>query len=227
MRRRLTLGLLTILSVPWILWPSALLDEGEKLLLENKLREASAVFEQALRQGDAEEKVYLYLGVIYEKLGESARAIAVMGDGLLIARQTRPLLYFNIGNNLFRQGDFDKAQASYSQAIGADPAMADAYLNRANTRLQSAQYPEAIADYSIYLRLEPGTPQRPQIERVLALLKNMLAEEERSRQDAAARQKALMDDVLSALKNASSDARNIGADSEKVQVDFQASTIED
>lgn len=227
MPRRLTLAILALLSVPWFLWPSALLDAGEKLLLDNKLREASAVFEQALRQGESDEKLYLYLGVIYEKLGDSARAIAVMGDGLLVARQSRPLLCFNIGNNLFRQGDYDNAQAMYSQAIGLDPAMADAYLNRANTRLQSSQYLEAIGDFAIYLRLQPDTPQRPQIEQVLAFLNGMLAEQERARLEAADRQRVLMDEVLNALKNASSDARNIGADSEKVQVEFETSTIED
>jgi hypothetical protein len=55
----------------------------------------------------------------------------------------------------------------------------------------------------------------------------MLADQERTRQEAAARQKALMDDVLSALKNASSDARNVGAGSEKIQIEFESSDIED
>jgi tetratricopeptide (TPR) repeat protein len=128
---------------------------------------------------------------------------------------------------LFDQGDYARAELMYTQAISLDSALGDAYLNRANTRLRTAQYPEAIGDYVVYLRLTPESPQRPQIERVMAELKDMLAQEEKTRQDAAAKQKALMDDVLSALKNASSDAKNVGADSEKVQVDFQASNIED
>jgi len=101
-----------------------------------------------------------------------------MQSGLLVARQLRPLLSFNIGNNLFRQGDYDGARACTPRPSGSDPSLADAYLNRANTRLRSAQYPEAMADYSIYLRLAPQSPQRPQIEQLLAALKAMLEGEE-------------------------------------------------
>jgi tetratricopeptide (TPR) repeat protein len=227
MIRRPALRVLCFLALPCALWPTSLLEQGEKLLLDNKLREAGAVFEQALGQGSTEEKLFLYLGVIYEQLGDPLRAVAVMQTGLLAARQTRPLLCFNIGNNLFRQGDYAGAQSMYTQAISLDPSMADAYLNRANTRLESSQYPEAMADYAIYLRLDPRSPQRPQIERLLAAIKAMLSDQELARAEAAARQKALMDDVLKALRNASSDSKNIGADSEKVNVEFESSSIED
>lgn len=227
MARRRALRILCLLALPCALWPVSLVEEGEKLLLDNKLREAGAVFEQALSQGSTEEKLYLYLGVIYEKLGDPVRAVAVMRSALATARQTRPLLCFNIGNNLFRQGDLVGAQEMYSEAISLDPSLADAYLNRANARLERAQYPEAMADYSVYLRLEPRSAQRPQIERLLAAIKAMLEQEELARREAAARQKALMDAVLDSLKKASSDAKNIGADSEKVNVEFESSSIED
>jgi tetratricopeptide (TPR) repeat protein len=215
------------LVLPGILHASSLVDEGERLILDNKLREASVILEQALKQDPGEEKVYLYLGVIYEQLGESSRAVAVMTRGLDVAGDAKPLLCFNIGNNLFGQGDYPRADEMYSRAISLDVTLADAYLNRANTRLRTAQYPEAVADYIVYLRLEPASPQRQEIERVIAALKDILAEEERARQDALAKQKALMDDVLNALRNASSDAKNVGASSEKVQVEFESSNIED
>jgi tetratricopeptide (TPR) repeat protein len=227
MPRRMLLVLLAVFWVPSHLSASPLLDEGEKLILENKLREASVVLEQALKQEPAEEKLYLYLGVIYEQLGEPVRAVAVMSDGLAVARGAKPLLAFNIANSLFKQGDYAKAESMYSQALALDATLGDAYLNRANTRLRTAQYPEAVADYVMYLRLDPASEQRPQIERVVALLRDMVAAAEQAKQADAARQKALMDDVLNSLKNASADAKNIGAASEKVQVDFQASNIED
>jgi tetratricopeptide (TPR) repeat protein len=226
MRDRILRWLLALLLTP-CLWAATLLEEGEKLILDNKLREASLILEQALSQEPRNEKIYLYLGVLYEKLGETNRAVEVMNRGLQIAATAAPILCFNIANNYVAQGQYARAEEMYSRAIGLDSALPEAYLNRANTRLRTARYPEALTDYIVYLRLDPATPQRDVIEQVVAMLNGTLAEEERAREEAAARQKALMDDVLGALRNASSDAKNVGAGSERVQVEFESSGIED
>ena len=44
------------------------LEEGERLFIENKPDEALPLLLEALNADSANEKIYLYLGVIYEQL---------------------------------------------------------------------------------------------------------------------------------------------------------------
>ena len=90
-----------------------------------------------------------------------------------------------------------------------------------------SEYEGALSDYLSYLRLEPLSEQRAEVEQVVQILKDLLAARERKRQEELAKQKALMDDVLNALKNASADAKNVSAGSEDVNAEFEDSDIED
>ena len=194
------------------------LQEGEKLLLDNKPREAEAALNVALAQEPGNEKLYLYLGLVYEQLNDPERAIQVLRRGLTLAGPHRDLLYFNIGNNYFRQERYSLAEEMYSRAIeeAAGP-LAGPWLNRANSRLRLSNLPGAVGDYRRYLELEPASPQRPQIERLLALLQGQLSEEARLQEEEALRQKALLSEVLNSLRNASDDTRNLSAGSEQIE----------
>jgi tetratricopeptide (TPR) repeat protein len=173
---------------------------GEKYWVENKPEEAKVQFEAALIRDNRNEKVYYYLGMIYEQLKNNQKAIEILRNGLLISRSMTHLFYYMIGNNYFLLNDFTLAEKNFTQAIGEDSLFALAYLNRANARMKLIQYKTAVDDYKTYLRLEPATPQRPQIERLIALLEGDLAA-----------QADLLDSVLNSIKNASSDTKTEGA----------------
>ena len=80
------------------------LREGERLFMENNLREALPLLEEALSADPNNEKVYLYLGIIYEQMNQAEKSINVLQRGAELAGSLRHLLYYNIGNNLFRMG---------------------------------------------------------------------------------------------------------------------------
>jgi len=203
------------------------LQEGEKLFLENRPQEALPPLEKALYEDPNNERLYLYLGIVYEQLGSLDKSIQVMRRGLNVARGVKDLLYFNLGNDLFRQKEYTLAEQMYSNALEVNGTMEDAYLNRANARLQLESYPGARADYIEYLRLAPATPQRESIEKLIALLGGMLDEAERLKQEELARQKALLNEVLNSLQNASEDTRNLSAGSEDIQEQYDEVDIED
>ena len=199
------------------------LIEGEKLFMANKPSEALPLIEEALNADPQNEKIYLYLGIIYEQLSQSEKAIAIMQRGLEVADKTKDLLYFNIGNGFFKQGDNTLAEDMFSKAIVHNAGFAAPYLNRANVRLNQKNYSDALNDYIIFLRLEPESRQKPEIERVIALLKEFLAEQiemEREQkaqeQEKKAREQALMNEVLNSLKNASEDAQNLSTGSKDI-----------
>jgi tetratricopeptide (TPR) repeat protein len=151
---------------------------GEELFLQNKPREAAAILESALVQEPRNEKIYLYLGISYEQLKNHDKAISLMQRGLDFAVQYKDLLYYNLGNNFFSKGDGEKALEMYSKAIGVNGTLSDAYLNRANTQVKMDKLEGALNDYTLYLTMEPETPQRPQIEQMIRLLKNIFVERE-------------------------------------------------
>ncbi len=191
------------------------LQEGEKLFLENRPQEAQPLLEQALNEDPNNERLYLYLGIVYEQLGNLDKSIQVMRRGLNVARGVKDLLYFNLGNDLFRQKEYTLAEQMYSNAM------------EANGSLQLESYTGARADYIEYLRLAPATPQREAIEKLIALLGGMLDEAERLKQEELARQKALLNEVLNSLQNASEDTRNLSAGSEGIQEQYDEVDIED
>lgn len=171
------------------------------------------------------------------------RAITVLKRAETIPGVDRSLVHFNVGNNYLQLGDPELAEGSYTDAIAANPLTASPYLNRANTRVMLETYETAVEDYSMVLELAPAHPQRPEIERMIALLTDhteqerlrleeeqlrlaeeerlrqleeelRLAEEERLRQEAEARRRALLDNVLDSIKDSTEDTTNLSAGNE-------------
>ncbi|RPJ08792.1 MAG: hypothetical protein EHM28_03310 [Spirochaetaceae bacterium] len=175
-------------------------DLGEKYWVENKPEEAKIQFEAALVRDNRNEKIYYYLGIIYEQLANNQKAIETLRNGLLVARSMTHLFYYHIGNNYFTLNDFTLAEKNFTLAIGEDSLFPGAYLNRANSRMKLIQYKPAVEDYKTYLRLDPDSPQRPQIEALIALLEGDIA----AQQD-------LLNNVLNSIKNASSDTKTESA----------------
>jgi tetratricopeptide (TPR) repeat protein len=99
------------------------------------------------------------------------------------------------------------AEQFYTQAIRTDTSYAPAYLNRANTRVRNGDLKEALQDYQRYLGLDPASPQRPQIERLVDLIQEIFAEaeirrlmaQESSRADAEKRQRLINEELAAAL----------------------------
>ncbi len=209
------------------LFASSALQEGERLFLENKPQEARPFLEEALNENPANEKIYLYLGTIYEQINDPEKAIQIMKRALNISTKYKDLLYYNLGNNFFRQEEYTLAEEMYNKAIGVNSDLADAYLNRANSRLKLQSLLPARDDYVQYLRLTPDSSQREQIEKLIALLGSIAEEAELNRLEALARQKALLNEVLNSLSNASEDTRNLSAGSEEIEEEYEEIDIPD
>jgi len=199
---------------------SEFFDKGQALFVQNKPQDARPLLESALNDDPANEKVYLYLGIIYQQLGATQQAIDILKRGLSVATAYRELFYYNIGNGLFLRKDFALAEEMYTSAIAANKSLPDSYLNRANTRMQLQNLDGALADYTLFLQLAPQDPQRPSIEKLIALLRKAqddklaAAQAEQAKKEAElARQKALMNEVLNSLNNAGDSTQNLSVDS--------------
>jgi len=198
------------------------LEEGEKLLREDKPEEARPLFEEALSANPQDERVYIYLGIVYEQLAQPEKSISIMQRGIEVAKTIKDILYYNIGNNFYRRGEKILAEEMYTKAIKQNSNFSEPYLNRANARLSQENFRGALNDYTIYLKLKPNTVQRPQIERMIALLTGLLGDQEKKETEKIAKEKALMKQVLDSLKNASADTQNLSLGADKILSEKEA-----
>ncbi len=199
-------------------------SDGEALFMQNKPALAIPPLEQALRERPDEEKAYLYLGICYQQLKRFDEAVAILRRGLPRSSSLAHLFYFNLGNCYFSQGKSAFAKDMYEQAIKARPDFGSAYLNRANALMNLKEYQAAVVDYASYLGLVPDSSQRPEIEKVVAILKKSQAEieqakalEEARRAEEEARRLKLLDDVAASLRDAAAETQSMSAGAEGAQ----------
>ena len=159
---------------------NSLFEKGEDFFLKNQPGKAAALLEAALEEEPDNEKIYLYLGNVYEQLGKYRLAIDIMSRGAKLSDNYDNLLYFNIGNNYLALNETEAALEMFSKAIEADSQFPDVYLNRANLFVRQEKFMEAVKDYNLYLSLEPSSPQKESIQRMIDLLSKKI-EEERDR----------------------------------------------
>jgi tetratricopeptide (TPR) repeat protein len=216
----MVLGLLVVLPV----FSQSNFNRGEELFMQNKPREALVFLENAVAEDPAHVTAFYYLGRVYEQLDRFDEAIAAYRRILPRAGTETVRIAFNLGNAYFMKGNAAFAEQYYTQAIGADSVFAPAYLNRANARIRGGSLREAMADYELYLSLEPRSPKRPEIERMIAFIREEFAAEERRRMMAeeaaraeAERRQRLLEEVSASLQSAAEDSRGLSTGSEGVQ----------
>ncbi len=173
-------------------------DEGIKLFEQNKPAEAIAFLEADIASGKSSPIEYNYLGLAYFQIGNYAKSVEAFKKGTAAPGTDKKMIYFNMGNSFFAMGNFQEALDSYAMASVADPSYAAPVLNKANTEIKTDKLTDAVADYKRYLLLMPDSPQRPQIEQIIAMIETELSsreERERLAAEEAARLKAEEDRI--------------------------------
>ncbi|MBR5402569.1 MAG: tetratricopeptide repeat protein [Treponema sp.] len=160
-------------------------SEGEKLFKSNRPAEALLFLEDEIKNGTASSAAWNYLGLAYFQTGDYQNSVDAFARGLKVPSTNKKILAFNQGNAYYAMGDYENAAKSYTLALSADPKFTQALLNRANSNLMAQKYPETITDYERFIVMEPQDPQRPQIEQLLALLKQEVVRQEEEARVAA------------------------------------------
>lgn len=145
-------------------------SEGEQLFKANKPEQAIPFFEQALLLETVPPNVYNFLGLSYYQVGKYQQSLDAFIKGTTKGSTNKRILYYNAGNTAFAMGNYNLADQYFSIAYAADNNFSSALLNRANTKMKLDQLQNASDDYTQYLVIEPNSVQRPQIERIIALI---------------------------------------------------------
>jgi len=156
-------------------------SRGEELFRQNRPQESLKFLESAVSEDPAHVQAYLYLGIVYLQLSRVDDAIETYGRILPRGGDETARIAFNLGNAHFVKGNQTLAREYYTQAIEEDPSYASAYLNRANTFVKTGELADAVADYEEYLSLEPGSPKREQVAKLIAFIREEFSAVERRR----------------------------------------------
>jgi len=198
--------------------------KGEELMMKNQPAQALDFLIRAVSEDSANPVAYLYLGIVYEQLGRTEEAITIYRRILPNAGRYSAPVANNLGNVYFQKGNVETAEQYYTQAIGFDSGYPNAYLGRANTRIKAGNLQNAVSDYEQYLRLEPRSSQRTNIEQLINLIrmeaanaemKRLMAEEE-ARRLAEEKQK-LLDSVSASLQSGASSGKGLSTGAESVE----------
>lgn len=126
-------------------------------------------------------EAYRLLAHALMQKGEETEGERVLRDALNDASLTagdRGRIAFDLAVHLGRRGEYGEAEDMYTRALQEDAGIAAIYLNRGNLRVNQNAYDAAVRDYELYLAVRPRAPQRPEIERMIALLQEEIAAEE-------------------------------------------------
>lgn len=217
----------------------SLFARGEDAFMRNKPQQAVPLLRQAMQVEPGNGKVYLYLGIAYEQLGQLDKAVEVLRRGVEQAADSKEKIHFNLATNLRRVEQLESAEEQYSNAITTNSLYAPAYLARANLRVEMEEFEPAVEDYRIFLNLRPESEHRERIERMIALLRDKVEEQERiaaeeearrkreeelarreaerRKREEEERQEALLDSVLNSLEGASEETQNLSGGSEDIE----------
>ncbi|MBU0527497.1 MAG: AAA family ATPase [Candidatus Micrarchaeota archaeon] len=66
--------------------------------------------------------------------------------------------YYQMGNDYYEKGDYDRAIENYNMAILLNPIFSEAYFNRALSYYQLKNFDKSIADYTKSMELDPQNP---------------------------------------------------------------------
>ena len=197
---------------------------GEELFMQNKPQEALVYLENCVAEDPAHVQAFLYLGIVYEQLGRVDEAIAVYRRILPRAGTYTSYVSANLANAYFRKGNAELAEQFFTQALDADPSYSSAYLGRANARIKMGARQSAAADYEMYLTLEPRSPKRPEVERMIAFIRDEIAAAERQKflaeeaaRAEAERRQRLLDELAASLLSAADESKGLSTGAENVE----------
>lgn len=233
--------LILLLIVSPFAYGDSFYDDAVRQFQENNPRDAAALFQASIRQGNNIPDVFIYLAYSYEQLGLYDQGITTLQDGLGFSRDKRHLFYFNLGNLYVHKQEFTEALEHYGLAIASKASYAEAYLNRANIRLAGRELDSSLEDYKTFIQVAPDHELVPDVRRMIeAIIGDIQSEETRKLEEArlatleAERQKlvaleaeqrareeeeqrkALLDSILGNLNDASDEGGTLGAGTEEI-----------
>jgi tetratricopeptide (TPR) repeat protein len=132
-----------------------LIAKAIELARREKYRELLAVTEKAIKDGVANDVIYVANGFALSNLGDKKGALLAYNQALRINPNSF-LAYSSRGNVRYTSGDKQGAIEDYNQAIKIVPNYAITYHNRGTARADLGDNQGAIEDFNQAIKIEPN-----------------------------------------------------------------------
>ena len=211
MKRQAAAAVALCLGAAFSFAASASFEKGEAAFVANKPRRPP-LLEGALADDPSNETVYLYLGIVYQQLGDPEKAIATLRRGAGSPRTHKDLLYYNMGNNFFGRKEYTAAEEMYSSALAANARLAEASLEPGEHQARAEVFrgrPSPTTPFSS--SCGPQTRSARRSRKCSGACARRWTSRPALPRRRPARQAALMNEVMNALNNAG--AQNITVES--------------
>ena len=126
MRKHVALTWVLLLAAASGFGASEFFDKGEQLFVQNKPQDAQPLLESALSDDPANEKTYLYLGIIYQQLGDPQKAIDILKQGIEVSTAYKDLFSTTWATTSISRKDYASAEQMYTSALAANKDLAEA-----------------------------------------------------------------------------------------------------
>ncbi len=153
-----------------------LADLGGFLAQHGKGSHAIEILRLALKWDDADAKAWNNLGSTLLLMGEAKSAAETFEQGLRRDPSSIELRY-NLAKAYLAGNIPGRAAIELKKVLRANPDFAPAHYDLARAAAAEENWPLAIQALDAYLSMNPGAPNRPQIESALAEAKRRLEEE--------------------------------------------------
>lgn len=134
--------------------PIALNNLGEALFKLDRVPEAIARYQEALRYAPTDAKTNYNLAIAYERSGLRAESLALYAE-IVRRKPDFAEAHSNFGFVLLQTGRTAEARAEFETALRLKPALPEAHNNLGNLFLQSSQFADATRAFQAAIRLRP------------------------------------------------------------------------
>ena len=131
--------------------------QGEQLLAKGDVKQAWALFEEAIRNNPEDARAWLDLGLVYEEVGDMAAAERAYRRSTEIDGNFAEA-YNNLGVLLRERGDLDEAIAMLERAAKLDPGLGPARFNLALAYEDNGDAAKAEREYLAAIGVLPNDP---------------------------------------------------------------------
>jgi Tfp pilus assembly protein PilF len=115
---------------------------------------------------DQAAQLYFLLGMSRAGLGKHAEAIKDLRQSLKL-RAANAVAHHYLAMSLTETGDNENAIAEFREAVRINPQLAEAFFNLGALLYRAGQNAEATEALQTYLKLQPDSPQRAQVEEAI------------------------------------------------------------
>ncbi|MBI3396179.1 MAG: tetratricopeptide repeat protein [Spirochaetia bacterium] len=171
MRRLIIAAIFLVIGASLFAAPDSgpLIKRAEEHFFQKRFRTALVYLRQA-RDIDPENPViHSYMGDVYLVTGSLDEAEECFRTALELTKEPARE-YFRLGQVLYLKKKPEAALAAYKSALEKNPGLAAARFQMGLVYYMMRDKEKTVAEWKEFLRLLPEDPQRPDIERAIALL---------------------------------------------------------